>query len=352
MLKVLRRWFNSRFHDEEAIILTFILLIGVLLVVFFGQIMTPVIAAVVIAYLLQGVVKQLTAWFVPHIVAVSIATILLLLIEVVFVFFSVTLLLEQLINLVQEMPRFVNLMRDRLEVLQQANSDLIQQRQVEEWIELANNEAANLGQWVVAYTQKNVPNLFSFMVYLVLVPVMVFFMLKDKALILGWFGRLLPDKKPLLNAVWVEMDRQMANYVRGKVIEMFIVGGTSLFVFSFFGLKYAALLAFAVGLSVVVPYVGAFFVTLPVALVAYLQWGWTSDFFWLLGWYLVIQILDGNALVPLLFSEAVNLHPIAILIAIMFFGGIWGLWGVFFAIPLATLISAVLNAWPSVLKST
>ena len=62
--------------------------------------------------------------------------------------------------------------------------------------------------------------------------------------------------------------------------------------------------------------------------------------------YIVIQMLDGNVLVPLLFSEAVNLHPVAIIVAVLFFGGIWGLWGVFFAIPLATLIKAVINAWP------
>jgi putative permease len=63
--------------------------------------------------------------------------------------------------------------------------------------------------------------------------------------------------------------------------------------------------------------------------------------------YVVIQGLDGNVLVPLLFSEAVNLHPVAIILAILFFGGIWGLWGVFFAIPLATLIKAIINAWPT-----
>ena len=53
-------------------------------------------------------------------------------------------------------------------------------------------------------------------------------------------------------------------------------------------------------------------------------------------------------LVPLLFSEVVNLHPVAIIVAILVFGGLWGFWGVFFAIPLATLVQAVLKAWPTV----
>jgi putative permease len=102
----------------------------------------------------------------------------------------------------------------------------------------------------------------------------------------------------------------------------------------------------SVGLSVIIPYIGAALVTLPVAMVAFFQWGLGSEFYSLCAVYLIIQALDGNVLVPLLFSEAVNLHPVAIIMAVLFFGGIWGLWGVFFAIPLATMIKAIINAWP------
>ena len=67
--------------------------------------------------------------------------------------------------------------------------------------------------------------------------------------------------------------------------------------------------------------------------------------------YGIIQFLDGNLLVPLLFSEVVNLHPVAIIASVLFFGGIWGIWGVFFAIPLATLVNAIINAWPNVTET-
>jgi len=82
-------------------------------------------------------------------------------------------------------------------------------------------------------------------------------------------------------------------------------------------------------------------------MVAYLQWGWEGDLFFLLGAYAIIQALDGNVLVPLLFSEAVNLHPVSIILAVILFGGIWGFWGVFFSIPLATLVKALYGAWPN-----
>jgi putative permease len=111
-------------------------------------------------------------------------------------------------------------------------------------------------------------------------------------------------------------------------------------------LRYATLLAVLVGLSVLIPYIGAVIVTIPVILVAFFQWGIGEHFVYLLVAYGVVQTLDGAILVPLLFAGAVNLHPLAIIIAVLVFGGWWGFWGVFFAIPLATVVKAILEDWP------
>jgi putative permease len=117
----------------------------------------------------------------------------------------------------------------------------------------------------------------------------------------------------------------------------------------FLGLHYSLLLAVLVGVSVLIPYIGAMLVTIPVIGVGLFQWGLDSEFWTLLSVYLVIQALDGNVLVPILFSEAVNLHPLVIILSVVIFGGMWGFWGVFFAIPLATLVKAVVHAWPEAL---
>ena len=102
-----------------------------------------------------------------------------------------------------------------------------------------------------------------------------------------------------------------------------------------------------VALSVLIPYIGAAVVTIPVILVAWFQWGWGSEFGYLVAAYVVIQLLDGNLVVHILFSEVNNLHPVAIISAVLIFGSLWGLIGVFFAIPLATLVHAVINACPN-----
>ena len=141
------------------------------------------------------------------------------------------------------------------------------------------------------------------------------------------------------------MQVQLANYVRGKFIEIIIVGVGTYIIFWMFGLNYALLLATLVAVSVIIPYVGMVIVSIPVILVGLVQWGIDPQFIYMLIAYFVYQALDGNLLVPILFSEAVNLHPVAIIAAVLFFGGIWGFWGLFFAIPLATLVKTLINAW-------
>ena len=150
----------------------------------------------------------------------------------------------------------------------------------------------------------------------------------------------------MLSKVWSEMDIQLSNYVRGKVIEIVIIGIAAAILFASFGLNYGALLAVLVGLSVLIPFVGAFAVTVPVVIIGLLQFGLGTQFYLLIGLYLLLQFIDGNLLVPIIFSEAVKLHPVVIILAVFIFGSMFGFWGVFFSIPLATFIKAVWNSWP------
>lgn len=206
------------------------------------------------------------------------------------------------------------------------------------------------GQDLLQFWLFNIPNVIGWGVFTVLVPTLVFFVMKDKNELIDWVGNFLPRNRPLMIRIWHEMDVQISNYVRGKGLEILIVGLASFVLFSGVGLNYKVLLSVGVGLSVMVPYIGAAVITIPVAAVAYVQWGIGPEFYVTVIGYGVLQLLDGNVLVPIIFSEAVNLHPVAILAAVLIFGGLWGLAGVFFAIPLATLIKVIMNAWPSKLE--
>lgn len=253
---------------------------------------------------------------------------------------------QQMFTLFNELPRMLGEWQALLMLLPERYPQLLSEEQVLGWINALRGELGRVGQIMLSFSLSGLPVLMAAVIYLVLVPILVFFFLKDRERIGDWFRGFLPTERPLLSQVAREMNRQLANYIRGKVIEILICAVVSYLAFKLLGLNYAALLALAVGLSVVVPYVGAVVVTVPIALIGLFQWGWSDQFVYLMVVYGIIQALDGNVLVPLLFSEAVNLHPVAIICAVLLFGGLWGFWGVFFAIPLATLVKAVLDAWP------
>ncbi len=347
MFDIFSKWYKRYLFEEESVLLLVLLTIAVILLMTIGDILTPLLAALVLAFLMQGVASWLQRRGLTEWLAVAISYVLF-----IGVFFGVTLYLlplvwRQLVSLATEMPRMLEQARQFLGVLPERYPELVNAQQLNELTALAKAELAERGQALVTLSLASIPGILTVMVYMILIPMLVFFFLKDREEIVSWFTGFLPRERPLLKRIWGEMNEQFANYARGKVLEIIIVGGVSYFFFAWMGLNYAALLGLAVGLSVIIPYIGAALVTLPVVIVGFFQWGVGSEFYTLVVVYLVIQALDGNVLVPLLFSEAVNLHPVAIIVAVLFFGGIWGLWGVFFAIPLATLIKAIINAWPT-----
>lgn len=346
MFKVLRDWIQRYFSDEEAVVLAVLLFLAFTAVLTLGGMLAPVLAGMVLAYLMQGLVVILERLRLPGAVAVGLVFALFMGGLLVFILVVVPLLWHQLITLFNELPGMLAKWQSLLLLLPERYPHLVSDEQVLQAIEVARGEIGKFGQWALTFSLSSLPLLVNIMIYLVLVPILVFFFLKDREMIGQWVRGYLPRERALITRVAQEMNRQIANYIRGKVIEIFICGGVTYIAFVALGLNYAALLALLVGVSVVVPYVGAVVVTVPVLLIALFQWGWSDQFIYLMAAYGIIQTLDGNVLVPLLFSEAVNLHPVAIICAVLLFGGLWGFWGVFFAIPLATLFKAVLDAWP------
>ncbi len=346
MLEIFQKWYERYFFEEESILLLVLLALGLLILLTIGDVLAPLLAAIVLAFLMQGISAQLTARGCPQWLALSVSFGTFVGLFFGFLLLLLPLIWRQLLSLFQELPNMLNEVNNLLAVLPQRYPQMINEGQIRQLLNLAQSELANLGQSVVSYSLSSIPLLVTVLIYAILVPLLVFFLLKDRLLIQNWLGGFLPRQRPLLSRIWYEMNEQVANYARGKFIEILIVGMISYLAFWTLSLNYAALLALAVGLSVIIPYIGATVVTIPVFLIGMFQWGAGSELAWLMAVYVLIQALDGNVLVPLLFSEAVNLHPVAIILAVVFFGGIWGIWGVFFAIPLATLVKAVINAWP------
>ncbi|TVQ84445.1 MAG: AI-2E family transporter [Chromatiaceae bacterium] len=347
-MQLLTQWFQRYFSNPQIVFLAVFLLILLAVLLAFGRMLTPVLASIVIAYLLEGLVNVLERRGLPRLASVLIVFLIFMLFVLSLLLGVLPLLSRQITDLVQQLPSMVARGQLALMGLPESYPELITPAQIAEIIDAIRREIAKLAQQLLSLSLASLVGIITLVVYVFLMPLLVFFFLKDKDLIMAWFRRYLPHHRGIASAVWENVDRQIANYVRGKAWEILIVWAVSFATFSAFGLSYAMLLALLVGLSVIIPYIGAMVVSIPVILIAWFQWGWGPTFIWLIIAYAIIQILDGNVLVPLLFSEVVDLHPVAIIVAILVFGGIWGFWGVFFAIPLATVVQAVLRAWPRV----
>jgi putative permease len=346
MIKLINDWYTRHFSDPQVAILAFLLLLGFAVVYFAGNLLTPLFAAVIIAYLLDGAVLFLRRFKVPQFVAMVLTFSLFMLCLFIVMFILAPLMFKQTTQFMLEIPRMLSEGQSLIMMLPEKYPNIISQEFIGEIMASIKSNITTSSQKFVSLSLASAVDVFSFMVYLVVVPLLVFFFLKDKYLLLAWFRSFLPRDRALVSKVWMEVNGKITGYVRGKFMEILIIWVISYTTFLIFGLNYALLLSFAVGVSVLIPYVGAVAVTLPVAIVAYFQWGYSYETAYVLMAYGVIQFLDGNLLVPLLFSEMVNLHPAAIIMSVLIFGGLWGVWGVFFAIPLATLVHSVMNSWP------
>ena len=346
MIQILRVWFNRYFSDPQAVLLFFFLLISFGLIMLMGSILAPVLGSIVIAYLLDGVANGLQRLRMPRLPAVILTFLGFSGFVLLCFLVLLPLLWKQVVHLFDDLPNMMVKGEQLLYDLVARFPEFFSKEQVNAFASDLLTDVRNSAKVVLTASWSSITGLIAGIVYLVLVPLLVFFFLKDRDQLLQWGGAFLPDKRGVLTQVSLEVNDQIGNYIRGKVIEIIVVTFATYLVFWYFDLEYAALLAFLVGISSLIPYVGAIVTTIPVILVGYLQWGWGTQFGYFMAAYLVVQGLDANLLVPLLFSEAVNLHPIAIVVATLFFGGVWGFWGVFFAIPLATLVKAVINAWP------
>ncbi|VXB53889.1 putative permease [Pantoea brenneri] len=346
MLALLFQWYKRRFSDPQAIALLVILLAGFCILFFLSDLLAPLLLAVVLAYLLEWPTARLQRVGCSRSWATSIVLVLFAGILLVMVLIVAPVAWQQGINLTRDLPNMLNKLYLFSAGLPKRFPALMDAGIIDLIAENLRSRLSGVGDSLVRYSLASLVGLMTLMIYLVLVPLMVFFLLKDKEQMLNAVRRVLPRNRGLAGVVWLEMNQQITNYIRGKVLEMVVVGIASWLAFLFLGLNYALLLAVLVGISVLIPYIGAMLVTVPVICVGLFQWGMGSEFWTMFIVYLVIQALDGNILVPILFSEAVNLHPLVIILSVVIFGGLWGFWGVFFAIPLATLVKAVVHAWP------
>lgn len=131
---------------------------------------------------------------------------------------------QQGIYLIRDMPGMLNKLSDFAATLPRRYPALMDAGIIDAMAENMRTRMLNMGDSVVKYSLASLVGLLTLAVYLVLVPLMVFFLVKDKEQMLNAVRRVLPRNRGLAGQVWNEMNQQITNYIRGKVLEMVVVG--------------------------------------------------------------------------------------------------------------------------------
>ncbi len=345
MFKFFKDWYNTHLTEPNQASFALIILFTIIILYVLIETVAPILVAVVLAYMLEGLVKRSLDYInLERKLVVILVYSLFILISVIILFLLLPLMLEQLSNLLKSLPSYLeySIQQGKIIALGVFSSE-----QMNDFLSGLNAEMSSMGKSVLSYSLSSAGNIFETIIYIFIVPILIFFILYDKENIFTWFKKFFPEKLDLSKRASKELDLKIGNYIRCKFIEIIIVWTASFIVFIMLDLKYSLLLSFLCGISVIIPYVGAIAVTIPIILIGYFQWGTSAEFWSVIIGHVIIQVVDGNVIVPILFSDAVNIHPLAILIAILFFGSIWGIWGVFFAIPLAVFLNTLINIWPT-----
>ena len=138
-----------------------------------------------------------------------------------------------------------------------------------------------------------------------------------------------------VDQLWDDMGRSLSRYLAGLMVTAAVQGSLAGIGLLILGVPYALLLGLWISLTSVVPYFGSWLGAIPALILAYLESPQTAIWTFLL--YFVIQTIEGNLLTPRIQGEAVQVHPIFVLLTVVAAGGLFGIFGVILAVPMLAI---------------
>src|SRR5699024_8325713 len=184
--------------------------------------------------------------------------------------------------------------------------------------------------------------IYEFIIILTVIPVLVFYFLKDYDSIKNYIKKLLPKKyHKQASELMYEINHSLGNYNRGQLLISLFISLMTFIVFHFLHMKYSLLLALIMGLTNIIPYFGPIIGAIPAVLIA-LTMSPKLIIFILLAIF-IIQLIENNLLSPYIMGKSIQIHPIAIIFALLLGGQIGGIIGMIFAVPALTILKDVFS---------
>lgn len=340
MFKLIKTLVES---NKELILL--LLFLPTLIIVANSSFFLPIIISIILSYFLHNFKKVLLSFGMSKNISFIITYFAFITFFLLTLLILMPLVFKQLVSLFNDLPFIIQKIKFLTDKFIGKYPSVFPTEQTNLLFSNIITYVQSIGKTVISASLLSIAFTIKFILYIFFIPIFIFFILKDHEEIIANFKKVMPQKSYFLKSLWQATNKQIGNYVRGKFIEFFIITVTSYVLFKFYKISYSDLLAVGVGFSVIIPYIGTIIISIPIVLISSVQLGISNDFFYFIIFYSAIQFLDGNLLVPILFSEAVNLHPITIIMSIIIFGSIFNLYGIVFAIPLAIVFKAIITLY-------
>jgi predicted PurR-regulated permease PerM len=312
-----------------------------------SPILAPFLAGAILAYVLNPLVGRLTGRHLPHILAVIVILLFALALVVAVALIVVPLFIKELRLMSERLPavlawinqQLAPWLKERFHVDFQLDTDMA--RQLAGSI-LANNQdlvAGLLGSLKIGGLA-----LIAFIVNLMLVPVVLFFLLRDWNKLLARLDAMVPRHlHAKARAICREIDAVLAEFLRGQLTVMLVMSIYYVAALMLAGLEFALPVGIITGVLVIVPYAGAFTGILLGTAAAVLQFGSVGGVASVWAAFGIGQVLEGTVVTPMLVGERIGLHPVAVIFALLAFGQVFGFFGVLLALPASAALLVTLR---------
>ncbi len=312
-----------------------------------APILAPFVAAAILAYMLEPLVERLCKGKVPRTLAVLLVMLGSLLVLLGLALIMLPLLQKEMSLLAERLPFWLDAARHHLLPLLQQwfgmqrewDDATIRQMLAEHWRQ-AGGAAAGVLPWLGSGGSA----LLSLLTSLLLIPVVMFYLLRDWAVLLAKLDGLLPRHwHAPIHALATEVDGVLAEFLRGQLSVMLLMSVIYATGMWLVGLEFAVPIGIVAGLLVFVPYLGMVLGLALATVVALMQFGLGGDLLWVWGVFAAGQLLESMVITPWLVGDRIGLHPLAVIFALMAFGQLFGFFGILLALPLAAVLLVLLR---------
>ncbi|MGX7406686.1 AI-2E family transporter [Enterococcus avium] len=310
---------------------------------FFTTLFAPILIAGFLYYLLNPLVNLLMKMGVKRLAAIALIFILLIGIIVLIFMSIIPNLVEQLVSLARNIPGFISNMQTWLQEL--ANNatrfPLFKELDVDKYISNLDVSAGSIIQQSLTGVTNGLGSVIgkitTIVLLLVTVPFILFYMLKDGEKLVPNIERLFPEKqRENIKGLLQQLNKTLSDYISGQAIECLFVGTFTFLGYLLIGVDYAFLFGVIAGLTNLIPYLGPYLGLAPALI--YTFFDSPTRALLCIVVVIIVQQIDGNVIYPNVIGKSLNIHPLTIILILLVAGNLSGILGVFLGVPVYAIL--------------